>query len=183
LNGKTMPLPSLLAKLNADYRHAPWAWDLVLENRFTGVKSRGVYINPAATLLQCGINALARAILNKACFDLYTRLGVEYGAMLYRGEYFSAQRVALEAAAHTILADLSGKVTLRTAQTVYAARIDAPGAIFSRAGATFEASDFSHQDAEGFARLSWHSSIGRHAVAGVKHADTLETTGPAAPSV
>ena len=160
-NGEHMALAELISTLNNEYRSAPWAWDLVIENRFTGIKSRGLYINPAAKLLHVAIDGLARTCLNKPTFDQYTEIGRAYGALLYRGEFFSDQRVMLQAAATSAMRPLTGDVTLQLSPVPYAATIDAPAAIFSKNGATFEKSDFSHQDAAGFIRLAWMTSIGK----------------------
>jgi argininosuccinate synthase len=147
--------------LNKAFRHAEWAWDLVIENRFTGVKSRGVYINPAAKLLHTAVDALARCAFNKPTYDQYAKLGADYGAILYRGEYFTDQRVTLEAAAHPLLKRLTGSVTVQLKPTPYVANIDLAENLFSSKLATFEASDYNHADANGFIRLTWLSTVGR----------------------
>ncbi|MHC4610532.1 MAG: hypothetical protein ACYS7M_09310 [Planctomycetota bacterium] len=182
VNDRPTPLPDLVAQLNRQYRSAPWAWDLVIENRFTGIKSRGLYINPAAKLLHTAADALARSCLNKPMYDRYADLGRDYGAMLYRGEYFSDQRVALEAAARAVRQHLSGTVTVQLTPALHVARIVAGQAIFRQEMATFEKSDYSHQDAQGFIRLNWLSSIGR-SFAEADHANAMETGPGAAPDV
>ncbi len=161
LDGRELSLEGVLSGLNRTYRAAPWAWDLIIENRFTGIKSRGLYINPAAKLLGLAVDALARSCLNKTAFDLYADLGRQYGNTIYRGEYFSDQRRMIEAAAGPIVDRLNGVVNNSLDPTPHVCRIQAPGAIFSKDGATFEASDFSHDDAGGFIRLAWLSSAGR----------------------
>lgn len=173
LNGESIPLDGILGALNGAYRHADWAWDLVIENRFTGIKSRGVYINPAAKLLHVAVDALARSSLNKQAFDEYDSLGKRYADVLYRGEYFSDQRLALEAGAGPLLSRLNGEVTISTAGTPYVAAIKVDAGIFSQDLATFESSDFDHQDAAGFIALSWLSSIGRPFIES-KHEHTMD---------
>ena len=161
LNGKPLALPDVVAKLNSGFRYANWAWDLIIENRFTGVKSRGLYINPAAKLLHIAVDGLARSCLNKPTFDHYTTLGQQWAAMLYRGEFFSDQRVVLDAAARTLMQSLTGTVTVQLEPVPYVAAIDAPSAMFRESLATFEKSDYSHLDAQGFIRLSWLAQVGR----------------------
>jgi argininosuccinate synthase len=161
LDGRPADSPVLLATLNKRYRHAPWSWDLVIENRQTGIKSRGLYINPAAKLLNTAVDALARCTLNKASYDEYVRLGSAYGAMLYRGEFFSDQREVMEAAARVFMARLTGMVIVQTTPQLYAAHVDAPEAIFRESLSTFQASSFEHRDAAGFIHLSWLSAVGR----------------------
>ena len=182
LNGQALPLIDLIDRINRGYRFAPWAWDLVLENRFTGIKSRGVYINPAAKLLHLAADALARTVHNKPTYDLYVDWGRAYGELLYRGAYFSDQRLAIEAASDQVLQKMTGSVTVALQPMPYAARIVAPGAVFRRDLATFEASDFSHAHADGFIKLSWLSCVGRP-FAEPHDEDPVETAGAPEPGV
>lgn len=161
LNGRSLDLISIIAELNRMYRTATWAWDLIIENRFTGIKSRGLYINPAAKLLGWAVDAVARCCLNKHGFDAYAQLGRDYGGLLYRGEYFSDQRNMIEGAAAPIAQRLTGMVRIQMHPIPYVSHIDAAASIFTHEGATFEDSDYSHQDAAGFIRLAWLSSAGR----------------------
>lgn len=164
LDGLPISLPQLVTRLNQTYRSAPWAWDMVIENRFTGIKSRGLYINPAAKLLHVAVDGLARSVLNKPTFDHYSELGRQYGTMLYRGEYFSQQRLALEATGSALMKHLSGEVAVQLVPTPYVAQIRAPKSIFSKSLSTFEKSDYSHADAAGFIHLSWLGLVGPRAV-------------------
>lgn len=176
IDGAATPLPAMIEQLNRTFRAAPWAWDLVIENRFTGIKSRGVYINPAAKLLHLAIDALARCVLNKSSYDYWTRLGQEYGTLIYRGEYFTDQRRALEAAGRSLMLLLTGEVLLDLRNVPYAAQIQAPRGLFRESLATFQHSQFDHSDADGFIRLTWLSSVGRP-VSEAAHEDALEPTG------
>lgn len=182
LEGRDVPLPTVVATLNRQYRHAPWGWDLVIENRFTGIKSRGLYINPAAKLLHLAADGLARSCLTKAVYDDYVALGRQYGEMLYRGEFFSGQRLAAEAAARVIMEHLDGTVKIQLDPAPYVSQIQAAGAIFRRELSTFEKSDYAHQDAQGFINLSWLSLIGRPFVEG-DHADPVEPGRAVTPDV
>ncbi|MCP4251181.1 MAG: argininosuccinate synthase [bacterium] len=182
LNGQSLQLVDIIDHLNRGYRFSPWAWDLVLENRFTGIKSRGVYINPAAKLLHLAADALARCLHNKPTYDLYAEWGRAYGELLYRGAYLSDQRLAIEAASDQVLQKLTGSVTVALLPTLYAAKIVAPDSVFRRDLATFEASDFSHAHADGFIQLSWLSCVGRP-FAEPNDDDDVETAGAPAPGV
>jgi len=182
INGMKLGLQHIVDYLNRLYRYADWAWDLVLENRFTGIKSRGVYINPAAKLLHTAIDALARSCFNKPTYEQYVALGRDYGAMLYRGEYISTQRQVLEAAGGALMQGLNGTVTVRLAPQLYPSRIEAEAGMFRHDLATFEASDFSHQDAEGFIKLSWLTHVGRPQPEQA-HEDIVETVDRAAPEL
>ncbi|MFQ5806538.1 MAG: argininosuccinate synthase [Phycisphaerae bacterium] len=161
LNGEKKGLSDIVAQLNHQYRQAPWAWDLIIENRFTGIKSRGLYVNPAAKLLHLAADNLARTCLNKPTYDQYVELGQGFGTLMYRGEYFSDQRVVIEAAARSIMTQLNGSVTVQLKPTPYVTRIANTSSIFTKEMATFEKSDYAHQDAAGFIRLSWLSNVGK----------------------
>jgi len=174
INGVPKELPAIIGELNQTYRHAPWAWDLVIENRFTGIKSRGLYINPAAKLLHTAVDALARCVFNKATYDEYVRIGNQYATLIYRGEFFSSQRITVQAAADTLLQKLCGTVTVQLAPVPYVATIDAPAAIFRHSLSTFEKSDYAHKDAQGFINLSWLSLIGQ-SFTETDHAGAVET--------
>ncbi len=179
VDGKPASLPEILGMLNARFRNAPWAWDLIIENRTTGVKSRGLYVNPAAKLLHLAVDALARSSLNKPSYDQYFELGRSYGEMLYRGEYFSDQRLALEAAARSLIRRLGGEVRVCLTPAPYVCQIQAESSLFCEELATFERSAFSHSDAGGFIQLSWLSRIGRTQAEG-DHEDHVEGRSAAA---
>ncbi len=161
VNGQTTSLADIVTQLNHQYRRAPWAWDLVIENRFTGIKSRGLYINPAAKLLHIAVDGLARTCLNKPTYDQWIKLGYEFGTLMYRGEWFSDQRVVLEAAARTVMSQLNGTVTVQLEPTPYVAKIVTGKSIFTKQMATFEKSEYRHSDAAGFIRLTWLAQIGK----------------------
>jgi argininosuccinate synthase len=182
LNATPMELEPIVGQLNHQYRTAPWAWDLIIENRFTGVKSRGLYINPAAKLLHLAVDTLARTCLNKPSYDQYVKLGQEYATLLYRGEYFSDQRVVIEAAGQALMARLNGTVAVQLEPTPYVSKIVNAGSIFTKEMATFEKSEYAHQDAAGFIKLSWASNVGKPFVEG-DHAVALETKRRAASDV
>jgi argininosuccinate synthase len=182
IDGQAQSLMGLIAGLNERYRAAAWAWDLVIENRFTGIKSRGLYINPAAKLLNTAVDALARCCLNKPTYDAYVELGRQYGQLLYRGEYFSTQTQLIESAALAVMKELSGAVEVSFVPAPYVSKIDAPEAIFRKQLATFEKSDYSHADAAGFIKLNWLSHIGKSDEEAV-HADVMETGEGRAPDV
>ena len=161
LNGKAASLGQIIAQLNTTYQDAPWSWDLVIENRFTGIKSRGIYVNPAAVILQLAADNLARATLNQPAYEQYVHTGTQYAKLLYQGEYFSEQRLVTEAAAGPLLARLTGTITIQLLPTPHVSKIDAPDTLFQEDLATFEDSAFSHADAQGFISLTWQSRLAR----------------------
>ncbi len=186
VDGQAKSLPEIVTQLNQQHRHAHWAWDLVIENRTTGVKSRGLYVNPAAKLLQSAADALARCCLNKPAYDRYVSIAQDYATLLYKGEYFSMQRQVVDAAAKPLLDCLTGSVTLTLEPAIYVSKIDAKESLFCKETSTFEASDYSHADAGGFINLSWLANIGQSFVepsmvnTDASYENALETTGNAA---
>lgn len=171
VNGREVGIGGVINTLNAQYTGESWAWDMLIENRFTGIKSRGIYINAAAKLLHIAADALARCAMNKPSYDQYLSLGRDYGAMIYRGEYFSDQRLVLEAAARAVMAKMTGTVSLHVGSNPYVAGIDIGDSIFKSDLATFEKSTFDQSSARGFIDLTWLSSIGRpFTEAGHEHA-------------
>ncbi|MCB9853885.1 MAG: argininosuccinate synthase [Phycisphaerales bacterium] len=171
LNGQELGIGGVIDALNQKYAGESWAWDMLIENRFTGIKSRGVYINPAAKLLHMAADSLARCAMNKPTYDQYVSLGRKYGAMVYRGEYFSDQRLVLEGAARVLMAKMTGTATIRVGSNPYIAGIDISDSIFRSDLATFEKSSFDQSSAKGFIDLTWLSSIGRpFTEAGHEHA-------------
>ena len=161
INGVELSYPELVKKLNQMGRNQSWGWDMVIENRYTGIKSRGLYINPAAKVLHMAVDSLARCCFNKPTFDQWINLGLQYGELLYRGAYFSDQRLVLEAAAEVIIRQLNGTVKVQLLPTPYVAQIVADQPIFRQETATFEESSYAHSDAAGFINLSWLTSVGR----------------------
>ncbi len=182
VDGVVMSLQNIVALFNRNYRHADWAWDLIVENRMTGIKSRGIYINPAAKLLYVAMDALASSCLAKAAYDQYVHLGQQYGNLVYNGECFSDQSIMLEAAAKAIMGKLNGTIVVQLAPTPYAAQIVASDAIFQESAATFEASDYTHADAAGFINLGWRSAIGKPFVE-ANHENPVEAAVPASSDV
>ena len=184
VDGTPMPLLDLITHLNTRFRHADWAWDLVVENRFTGVKSRGLYINPAAKLLHTAIDALSRATLNKHAYDQYVQLGEQWAQLMYRGEYFTPQSKVLQAAAAQAVQPLTGTIEVRLTPQPHVSRIEAAAGLFEEEMATFEASQYDHADANGFIKLNWLSSTGRpQPLEGVTHGHALEASAAAASAV
>lgn len=186
VDGVKQSLSDSVTQLNKQFRHAHWAWDLVIENRATGVKSRGLYINPAAKLLQTAADALARCCLNKPAYDRYVSIAQDYATLLYKGEYFSMQRKVAEASAKPLLDCLTGKVTVTLDPVMYVSKIDAENSMFCKETSTFEASEYSHADAGGFINLSWLANVGQsfadesYLETDASYENALETTGNAA---
>ena len=155
VDGQKLKPASLLAKLN-EYagKHGIGRIDIV-ENRFVGMKSRGVYETPGGTILHAAHRALESITLDREATYLKDSLVPKYAQLVYNGFWFSPEREALQALVDQTQAYVTGVVRLK----LYKGGITtlgrkSPYSLFSEAFATFEKDDvYDHKDAEGFIRL------------------------------
>src|SRR5262249_60112917 len=97
LDGKRLSPASLLAALNALGRgNGIGRLDLV-ENRFVGMKSRGVYETPGGTILQAAHRGIESLTLDRGAAHLKDELMPRYAALIYNGFWFSPEREILQA--------------------------------------------------------------------------------------
>ncbi len=145
----------LLAALNeAGGRHGVGRVDIV-ENRFVGMKSRGVYETPGGTILHHAHRAVESITLDREVQHLRNELVPRYAEMVYNGFWFSPEREALQRFMDEVQARVSGDARLRLykGQAMLLGR-RSDHALYDQATVTFEADDVYHQgDATGFIRL------------------------------
>jgi argininosuccinate synthase len=129
--------------------------DLV-ENRFIGMKSRGVYETPGGTLLYHAHRAVESITLDREVQHLRDELVPRYAEMVYNGFWFSPEREALQAFMDDVQVRVNGEARMKLykgAVTVDGRRSDGH-ALYDRATVTFEADDvYDQADAAGFIRL------------------------------
>ena len=150
------PLP-LLERLNEiGGRHGVGRVDIV-ENRFIGMKSRGVYETPGGTVLHHAHKAVESLTLDREVVHLRDELVPRYAEMVYNGFWFSPEREALQAFMDSIQDRVSGDARLK----LYKGGVNVVGRrsdlhdLYDAATATFEADDVYEQaDAGGFIRLN-----------------------------
>ena len=129
--------------------------DLV-ENRFVGMKSRGVYETPGGTILIAAHRAMESLTLDRAAAHLKDELMPRYAELVYNGFWFAPERRMLQAAIDESQRNVTGTVRL----TLYKGSVTvegrkAPQSLYSAAHATFEAdSVYDQRDAEGFIKLN-----------------------------
>jgi argininosuccinate synthase len=157
INGEGLSPASLLAKLN-DYgqRHGIGRLDLV-ENRFVGMKSRGMYETPGGTILHLAHRAIEALTLDRGAAHLKDELAPRYAELIYNGFWFSPEREMLQAAIDHSQAKVSGSVRLKLYKG--AAHIigrKSPNSLYSVKVVTFEddAGAYDQRDAEGFIKLN-----------------------------
>ncbi len=146
--------------LNGQCMGESWAADLIIENRQTGIKSRGLYITPGAKILYKVFEGLVAASLNKKSFDHYEYLSKAFANTVYNGEYFSLQYQSIIAGTRSLMEHVSGEVIIETKPFLHLSKVLANKSFFKEELCTFEEGDISHADASGFINLSWLSVDG-----------------------
>lgn len=156
INGEDMSPATLLEKLNAlGGANGIGRLDLV-ENRFVGMKSRGVYETPGGTILLAAHRGMESITLDRGAAHLKDDLMPRYAELIYNGFWFSPEREMLQAAIDASQTHVTGEVTLK----LYKGSVDvitrqSPYSLYSEAHVTFEEDAvYDQKDAEGFIRLN-----------------------------
>ena len=157
LNGKTMSPATLFAALNDLGRdNGIGRLDLV-ENRFVGMKSRGVYETPGGTILIAAHRAVESITLDRGAAHLKDELMPRYAELIYNGFWFSPEREMLQALIDRSQENVEGEVRLK----LYKGNVMVTGrrsqkSLYSDALVTFEddRGAYDQKDAAGFIRLN-----------------------------
>ncbi len=157
INDTMMSPAELLARLNElGGKHGIGRLDLV-ENRFVGMKSRGVYETPGGTILLKARRAMESITLDRGAAHLKDSLMPKYAELIYNGFWFSPEREMLQAAIDHSQTSVNGEVRLK----LYKGNIimlgrNSPNSLYSEDLVTFEegTADYNHSDAEGFIKLN-----------------------------
>ncbi|MEW6600793.1 MAG: argininosuccinate synthase [Nitrospirota bacterium] len=156
VDGKKMSPANLLKKLNVIAgKHGIGRVDLV-ENRFVGMKSRGVYETPGGTILHIAHRAVESITLDRELLHLRDSLIPKYAELVYYGFWFSPERLALQKLIDEAQKGVTGTVRLKLykGNCVVAGR-KSPVSLYNPELATFEAEAvYNQKDAEGFIRLN-----------------------------
>ena len=156
VDGRRLSPAALLAHLNSVAgQHGIGRVDLV-ENRYVGMKSRGVYETPGGTLLHVAHRALESLTLDREVLHLRDALLPRYAEMVYYGYWFSPEREMLQRAIDDAQQTVTGTVRLKLYKgNVIIAGRKSPQSLYRPDIATFEADSVYRQaDAEGFIRLN-----------------------------
>ena len=156
VDGQRLPPVDLLVRLNRlGAEHGIGRVDLV-ENRFVGMKSRGVYETPGGTLLHVARRALESLTLDREVLHLRDSLVPRYAEMIYYGFWYAPERELLQGFMDACQREVTGAVRLRLYKgnaTVIGRR--SPRSLYRPDFATFEADAvYRQRDAEGFIRLN-----------------------------
>lgn len=155
VNGEKMPAHTLVKTLNdIGGRNGIGRIDMV-ENRFVGMKSRGVYEAPGMTLLYEAHRALEQITLDRDLVHLRDRLAPEVAELVYYGFWYTPKMDALLALNREAQKSVTGEVTLQLYKgNVTIAGRQSPVSLYDAETATMEAGgSYNQDDAEGFLRL------------------------------
>jgi argininosuccinate synthase len=155
VNGERMSPASLLACLNGlGAKHGIGRRDIV-ENRFVGMKSRGVYETPGGTLLREAHIALESITLDREVMHIRDSLIPRYAELVYYGFWFSPERQMLQRLVDDTQVNVTGVVRLKLYKgSCMVVGRKAVNSLYRPEFATFEEDDVYRQaDAEGFIRL------------------------------
>ncbi|MEX2624857.1 MAG: argininosuccinate synthase [Acidimicrobiia bacterium] len=157
INGVAYEPVELLAEANRlGGRHGVGRVDIV-ENRFVGIKSRGVYETPGGTLLHHAHRAVESITLDREVAHLRDELVPRYAEMVYNGFWFSPERRALQAFMDEVQRRVNGEARVRLFKGSVAieGRRSEKYDLYDQATATFEEDDvYDQADAAGFIRLN-----------------------------
>ena len=157
INGKEMSPATLLTELNRlGGKHGIGRLDLV-ENRFVGMKSRGIYETPGGTILLAARRAVESITLDRGAAHLKDELMPRYAELVYNGFWFAPEREMLQAAINNCQDMVNGEVELKLYKgNIIIVGRSSPNSLYSEDLVTFEegAADYDHHDAHGFIRLN-----------------------------
>jgi argininosuccinate synthase len=157
LDGRELSPASLLAALNDIARDNGIGRIDLVENRFVGMKSRGIYETPGGTILIAAHRAIESITLDRGAAHLKDELMPRYAELIYNGFWFSPERLMLQAAIDRSQEDVEGEVRLKLYKgNVMVTGRRSPKTLYSDALVTFEddRGAYDQKDAEGFIRLN-----------------------------
>ncbi|GAN69184.1 argininosuccinate synthase [Acetobacter orleanensis] len=157
INGETMSPATLLTRLNElGKANGIGRLDLV-ENRFVGMKSRGIYETPGGTILLTAHRSIESITLDREAMHLKDSLMPRYASILYNGLWFSPERRMLQALIDASQHSVSGRVRLKLYKgNVICVGRESPNSLYDTRVVTFEDDEgaYNQADAQGFIKLN-----------------------------
>ena len=156
INNKRMSPARLLSRLNSVAGENGIGRIDMVENRYVGIKSRGVYETPGGTVLHSAHKAAESIILDREIMHLRDSLIMRYSELIYYGYWFSPERFAIQNLIDDIQKDVTGTVRIKLYKgNHYVVGRKSPHSLYRRELATFEAEDvYNQKDAEGFIKIN-----------------------------
>ena len=160
INGKKMSAANLVKELNKiGGKHGVGIDDMV-ESRVVGMKSRGLYENPAASILYFAIEKLGSVTIHPDALAYKQKMGLDYAKLVYEGKWMTPLKEAMDMFMGKVNENLSGSVKIKLYKgNMYPAGIFADKPLYDENLATFEDSSYKHSDATGFINLFALSTI------------------------
>lgn len=156
LNGEKLSPAELLSKLNKIAGDNGIGRIDLVENRYVGIKSRGVYETPGGTVLHIAHRAIESLTLDRELMHLRDSLIPKYAELVYYGYWFSPERLALQKFIDEIQKNVTGSVRLKLykGNCIVTGR-KSPYSLYSKDLATFEKDQvYNQKDAEGFIKIN-----------------------------
>jgi argininosuccinate synthase len=156
VDGKKLIPAELLTVLNTLGGDNGIGREDIVENRFVGMKSRGVYETPGGTILFKARRAMESITLDRAAAHLKDEMMPRYAETVYNGFWFSPEREMMQAAIDKASEKVTGTVRLKLYKgNVIVTGRKSPVSLYSEETATFEADQvFDQRDSEGFIKLN-----------------------------
>ncbi|WP_297977503.1 argininosuccinate synthase [uncultured Amaricoccus sp.] len=157
INGAPLSPAALLTRLNElGGRHGVGRLDLV-ENRFVGMKSRGIYETPGGTVLLAAHRGIESLTLDRGAAHLKDELMPKYAELIYNGFWFSPEREMLQALIDRSQEHVSGSVRVKLYKgSASVVGRSSPQSLYSESHVTFEedAGAYDQKDAAGFIKIT-----------------------------
>ncbi len=157
IDGQNLSPAALLTRLNElGHDNGVGRLDLV-ENRFVGMKSRGVYETPGGTILLAAHRGIESITLDRGAMHLKDALMPQYAELIYNGFWFSPEREMLQAAIDASQGRVNGQVRVKLYKgNVSIIGRSSPDSLYDQDLVTFEegAVAYDHRDASGFIKLN-----------------------------
>ena len=155
INGKKLSPFNLLEKLNKLAATNGIGRVDIVENRYVGIKSRGVYETPGGTILLKAHRAMESITLDREEVFTKDELMPKYARLIYNGYWFAPERVMMQKAIDQTQKRVNGqvKLVLYKGNVIVIGR-QSPNSLYDEDLATFESSNYDQRDAEGFIKLN-----------------------------
>lgn len=156
LNGEALSPLDLMLKLNIIAgKHGVGRVDIV-ENRYVGMKSRGVYETPAGTILHKARAAVEQLTMDREVLHLRDGMAPKYAELVYNGYWFAPERLMMQAAIDEAAKDTTGEARIKLYKgNIIVVGRRSPNSLYDEDTATFEADTvYDQKDAHGFIRLN-----------------------------
>lgn len=157
INGVEMTPATLLTRLNELGRDNGIGRLDIVENRFVGMKSRGIYETPGGTILLAAHRSIESITLDREAAHLKDSIMPRYAEIIYNGFWFSPERRMLQALIDTSQHSVTGRVRIRLYKgNVTCVGRESPHSLYDTRVVTFEDDEgaYNQQDAQGFIKLN-----------------------------